>query len=347
MMRPAFPCLLAALIGAAPLGAQNQLVVRAETEDRTPLSGALVALITPSNQVIDERLSLSSGVVTFNAPAGDYLVRIRRVGYRPFYSRQITLPRSDPLVLQVESPRVVLQEMVVTASAQCGRINPDAATLSALWEEISKGLRSSQLTANDLKEITRRVVFRREVREDGTVVSSDSSVVPLFRSRPFGSPDPASLVVLGYVRGDVNRGWTYFGPDEVVLLSDPFAATHCFRAVRNRKRPNQIGVAFQPIPKRKQTDISGVIWLDERSSELREVEFRYVNAGVLDDFDTGGFSRFRRMPSGAWIVSEWMLRMPLLAREPRGAGELKVVQFLENGGRIHSQEAGAGKDSIR
>jgi hypothetical protein len=345
-MKPALICLVAALVGAAPLGAQNQLVVRAETETRTPLSGALLALITPANRVIEERLSSSSGVATFNAPPGDYLVRVRRVGYRPFYSKQITLPRSEPLVLEVESPRVILQEMVVTASAQCGRINPDAATLSALWEEISKGLRSSQLTANDLKEISRRVVFRREVREDGSMISSDSTVVRAFGGRPFGSPDPASLVALGYVRGDVIKGWTYFGPDEVVLLSDPFAATHCFRAVRNRKRPNQIGVAFQPVPKRKQTDINGVIWLDERSSELREVEFRYVNAGVLDDFDTGGFSRFRRMPSGAWIVSEWMLRMPQLSRTPRGAGELKVVQFLENGGRIYSQEI-AAQDSIR
>ena len=346
-MRTVFLCLLAALVCAGRVTAQNQLVVRAETEERSPLSGALVALVTPSNQVIEERLSSSSGVSTFNAPAGNYVVRVRRVGYRPFYSKQITLPRSEPLILQVESPRVILQEMVVTASAQCGRINPDAATLSALWEEISKGLRSSQLTATDLKEITRRVVFRREVRENGLVISSDSSVVPVFRSRPFGSPDPASLVTLGYVRGDVNSGWTYFGPDEVVLLSDPFAATHCFRAVRSRKRPHQVGVAFQPIPKRKQTDINGVIWLDERTSELREVEFRYVNAGVLDDFDTGGFSRFRRMPSGAWIVSEWLLRMPILARAPTAGGEIKVMQFLENGGRIYSQDEAARKDSIR
>jgi hypothetical protein len=329
---------LAAVLCTSTAGAQNQLVVRAESEARTPLSGALIALVTRSNEVIEERLSSSSGGVTFNAPPGEYLVRVRRIGYRPFYSGAVTLPRSEPLLLQVETPRVVLQQMVVSASAQCGKINPDAATLSALWEEISKGLRASQLTAADLKEISQRVLFRRLTREDGTLLSSDSLIVPVFRTRPFGSPDPASLVSLGYVRGNVSAGWSYYGPDEVVLLSDGFASTHCFRAVRNRKRPNQVGVAFQPVPKRKQSDISGVIWVDESSSELREVEFRYVNAGVLDDFKTGGFSRFRRMPSGAWIVSEWELRMPRLMRAITAGSEIKVSDILVNGGRVRTAD---------
>jgi hypothetical protein len=337
-MRSTFVGIVTVVICASSAGAQNKLVVRAESEARTPLTGALIALVSPSNQVVEERLTSSSGAVTFNAPAGEYVVRVRRIGYRPFYSKPITLPRSEPLILQVESPRVVLEQMVVTASSQCGKINPDAATLAALWEEISKGLRASQLTTSDLKEISRRVVYRREVRDDGSIVSSDSTVVPVFRTRPFGSPDPTSLVTLGYVRGDEHKGWSYFGPDEVVLLSDPFAATHCFRAVRDRKRPNQIGVAFQPIPKRKQSDINGVIWLNERTSELREVEFRYVNAGVLDDFRPGGFSRFRRMPSGAWIVSEWQLRMPRLTRPPTAASEVRVSETIENGGRIYTRD---------
>jgi hypothetical protein len=53
------------------------------------------------------------------------------------------------------------------------------------------------------------------------------------------------------------------------------------------------------------------------------------------------------MPSGAWIVSEWLLRMPILARAPTAGGEIKVMQFLENGGRIYSQDEATRKDSIR
>ena len=328
----------AALVGTSVAAAQTPFSVRVESEARTPLSGALIALVSTTNQVIEERLSPSSGAVTFNAPAGEYVVRVRRIGYRPFYSKPVTLPRSEPLVLQVESPRVVLQQMVVTASAQCGKINADAATLAALWEEISKGLRASQLTASDLREIDHRVMYSRAIREDGSVISSDSTVASVIRTRPFVSPDPASLTSLGYVRGNESSGWTFYAPDEVVLLSDPFASTHCFRAVRSRTRPNQIGVAFQPAPKRKKADINGVIWLDQATSELREVEFRFVNAGVLDDFRPGGFTRFRRMPSGAWIVSEWQLRMPRLTRAPVAASQMKVSEIIENGGRVYTRE---------
>jgi hypothetical protein len=108
--------------------------------------------------------------------------------------------------------------------------------------------------------------------------------------------------------------------------------------VRNRKRPNEIGVAFQPAPKRKQPDINGVIWLDQATSELREVEFRFVNAGVLDEFRPGGFTRFRRMPSGAWIVSEWQVRMPRLTREPVAGSQMKVSEIIENGGRVYTRD---------
>ena len=302
------------------------------------MSGALIALVTPNNQVIEERLSNSVGSVTFNAAAGEYLVRVRRIGFSPFYSKPVTLPRSEPLLLQVESPRVVLQEMVVTASAQCGAINPDAATLATLWEEISKGLRASQLTAKDLNEIIRRVKYERRVRSDGTVISTDSSVALAYSARPFAVLDPSSLVTSGYVRGDEYRGWIYFGPDEQVLLSDGFASTHCFRAVRERKRPGQIGVAFQPAPNRKLSDIRGVVWLDQQTSELRDVQFEYVNAGVLDEFRPGGYSRFRRMPSGAMIVSEWQLRMPVLTRDPSPASNYKSSETVQHGGRVYTKD---------
>ena len=336
-MRWTFAFAGAVCFNASALAAQNALTVRAESDASTPLSGALIALITANNQVIEERLSNSTGTASFNAAAGEYLIRVRRVGFTPFYSKPITLPRSEPVLLRVESPRVVLQQMVVTASAQCGKINPDAATLSALWEEISKGLRASQLTANDLNEIVRRVVYERRVREDGSVISSDSTVATAYSARLFVALDPGSLVTAGYVRGDEVKGWTYFAPDERVLLSDAFTSTHCFRAVRDRKRPNEIGVAFQPAPKRKKSDIRGVAWLDQRTSELRDVEFQYVNAGLLDEFRPGGFTRFRRMPSGAMIVSDWQLRMPRLARDER-PGTYKVLEVLQTGGRIYTKD---------
>ena len=73
---------------------------------------------------------------------------------------------------------------------------------------------------------------------------------PITVTRPFGAVDPGRLSRDGYVIGDPTIGWSYFGPDETVLLSDQFAATHCFRLVRDPLRAHEIGVAFEPVPKR-------------------------------------------------------------------------------------------------
>ena len=322
------------MLWASAAGSQTTLRVRAEADARTPLAGALVALVDSENRVLAEELSSVNGFVSLTAAPGVYRVRVRRIGYRPFYSAPTTLPRSDVLVLRVESPRVVLDELVISASAQCGRINPDAATLASLWEEISKALRSSQLTIGDLKEIARVQTYVREIGLNGEVISSDSTNRSIANRRPFAAIDPKSLVADGYVRGDEQKGWDFFAPDEAVLLSNDFAATHCFRAIRHRSRRGQIGVSFEPAPRRRKSDIRGVIWVDEKSSELREVEFDFVNAGVLSEFQPHGFTRFHRMPSGAWIVSDWQLQLPRLARGATVRDQTRIVGTIENGGRI-------------
>jgi hypothetical protein len=145
-----------------------------------------------------------------------------------------------------------------------------------------------------------------------------------------------TLAADGYVLGDEIQGWHYFAPDEVVLLSDQFAATHCFRLLRERERPGEIGVAFEPVPMRTIADIAGALWVDEHTSELREIVFRYVNAGVFSRFEAGGFTRFTRVPSGAWLVSDWQLRVPLLTvrTSPYSGKQFSAIGYAENGGGI-------------
>jgi hypothetical protein len=265
---------------------------------------------------------------------------VRRVGYRPFVSDVITLPQDrassgNDVLLRVESERVVLHAMVVSAVAQCGRIAVGAETLSAVWDEVAKALQSSQLTTDDLRGILRMRTYRSELDARGEVISSDTTVLPVSHLRPFGAADPASLVTLGYVRGDRTNGWEYFAPDEAVLLSEDFAATHCFKVIRDAKaHAGEIGVAFSPVPKRKVADIRGVLWIDEKTSELRDVGFVFVNAGILDKFEAGGSAHFRRVASGAWLVNEWQLRMPLLASKMGEGDNLTVIGYVEKGGFI-------------
>ncbi len=319
---------------AEPSAAQSsELRVRLTGEPNGSLGGALVALVDSANVVRAESLSNDRGFVTLRAMPGRFRVRVRRIGYKPFLSDPVRIPRSSELVLPLRSDRVVLATIVVSAKAECGTVGADAATLAEVWDEIAKALRASQLTAADLSSIGRSAVYDREIDSRGVVIVADTSIIPASRGRPFGAIDPASLVKDGYVRGNEAKGWHYFGPDEAVLLSRGFAETHCFRVVRDKQRVGQIGVAFEPIPRRRLPDISGTVWLDEQSSELREITFLYVNEDVVSRFRPGGFTRFRRMPSGTWIVNEWRLRMPKLARRA-GSWQNDLIGYVERGGRI-------------
>jgi hypothetical protein len=335
------PFLLFALVCGLPGFARAQvgttdLRLRIETTDGAPLNGALVALVD-GDRVVTEGLSTSRGNIVLAAATGTYRIRVRRIGFRPWFSDAVSLPYRNDLLLRVESEHILLDAMVVSASARCGKISSDAQALSAVWDEIEKALRASQLTVADLRGINRMRTYRREISLTGAVLSNDTSVGPVTGSRPFAVPDPESLSRLGYVRGDQANGWDYYGPDEAVLLSNDFAATHCFRVVRDKKRrAGQIGVAFEPTPRRTSSDITGVLWVDEKTSELHDVRFVYVNAGVLSRFRPGGFTKFIRMPSGAWIVSEWQLRMPELELRLGTRDNVMPVGYIENGGMIET-----------
>lgn len=320
-------------------GATSELRVKLRTPDGSPVSGALVALLNAKDSVVAEGLASESGMRVLAAPRGAYRVRVRRIGYLPFVSSELTIPRANELVLNVESPRVILQSIVVTSTSHCSRNDPNAQALSTVWDEIDKALRSSELTVQDLSGIGQARVYERVTGADGKIISGDSSVFPITDKRPFGAVDPAMLAASGYVVGGLDEGWRYFGPDETVLRSEQFASTHCFRLVRRLNRAGQIGVSFEPEPNRELADISGIIWVDQVTSELREIAFRFVNAGPLSRFDANGFTRFRRVPSGAWLVDEWKLSVPRLAVNvtpsfPVPRREVVVIGRQDNGGGI-------------
>jgi hypothetical protein len=317
--------------------AQSELSVRLQSNDSNPIAGALVALLNANDSVVVEGLSTERGTRILRAPPGVYRVRARRIGFLPYVSPPVALPRQGELVLGIETARVVLDRIVVTSKSQCDRSDPESRSLGIVWDEIDKALRASQLTIADLSGFGRGRVFRREVAANGAVLSMDTTIFDIVNRRPFGAIDPDSLARAGYVFGDEAKGWTFYAPDETVLLSDQFAATHCFRLVREAARSGAIGVAFEPVPRRKLADIVGVLWVDERTAELREVVFHFVNAGVNSRFEAGGFTRFLRVPSGAWIVDEWLLRLPRLAVQPSSGyiGQKYVLTgYYEHGGGI-------------
>ena len=345
-----FSTLSSQVAPAAP-ALSAELRIRLQSSGDIPVAGALVALLDARDSVIAEGLSTERGTRVLRAPPGIYRVRARRIGFLPFISSPVVVPRQGELLLAVETPHVVLNRIVVTAKSQCKRSDSGSQSLGVVWDEIDKALRASQLTIEDLGGFGRGRMYRKEVGTDGTVLSSDTTFFAITDRRPFGAIDPDTLAIKGYVLGDEINGWNYFAPDETVLLSEQFAATHCFRLVRQAARRGEIGVAFEPAPGRAVADIAGVLWVDERSAELREVVFRYVNAGALSRFEAGGFTHFLRVPSGAWLVDEWRLKVPRLSmrRSPYHRPQFSVIGYSENGGGILSggRQARAAVDSLK
>src|SRR4030095_4958388 len=109
----------------------------------------------------------------------------------------------------------------------------------------------------------------------------------------------------------------------------------------------QIGRALQPVPERKKPDIKGVLWMDEKSSELRTLEFTY--SWLPNDIrtsDFGGTVSFFRLPGGRWIVRSWRIRMPEFGHIRSGqrydgsrialgrSSSPIVVQISEEGGAV-------------
>jgi hypothetical protein len=337
-------CVVLCALLATQLSAQaptGRLRISIETVDGSSAAGAIVALVDSHNSVVAEGIAKTDGSRVLDAPYGSYQVRVLRIGYRPFISQTVTIPKDTELRLRLDAPRIVLSSMLVKAATPCSRIEQDPETTGLVWAEVSKALKASQLTEADVAILSTSRVYRRELDGNGALISADTITVPVGSSRPFSARDPAVLAQHGYVHGDETNGWEFFGPDEAILLSREFASTHCFRLVRNRSRPGHIGIAFEPAPGRKIADISGTAWVDQSTSELQEIVFRYVNAGLPSEFKASGFTHFRRMPSGSWIVDDWQLRMPQIGIRIANRGSIQIFesrQYFLNG----YVEAGGG-----
>ena len=94
-------------------------------------------------------------------------------------------------------------------------------------------------------------------------------------------------------------------------------------------------MSFEPVAGRKLADIEGVLWVDENTSELREIRFRFVNADIISSFEAGGRTHFSRMPSGAWLVDDWSLRFPKLQMRLKDNTIVEIGHYETGGGIVH------------
>ena len=339
-MRVAAVLLIAALPASGSLAAQ---VVRGQLIDsisRAPLPGAFVTLVDEQGVERVRAMTNSGGEFVLSAPAGAYRLRSKRIGFRPYLSSPLTLRSGETMsfIASVVPIPVALSQVVVEGQRQCDVAG--GASLAALWDEIREALAEVSWTSRDPGYWYDLRDFAREVSASGQPRGPDSTWHDVGFSRvPIKTVATAEqLEREGFVIGNESN-WTYRGPDADVLLSDAFLRTHCFETKSGHgETDGLIGLAFTPARGRALPDIAGTIWVDGKTAQLHHLDYTYTRLPQeLVAPRAGGHIEFLRVPSGAWIVRDWVIRMPRskMVERPMAMGQRpEVVGFHEEGGSV-------------
>jgi hypothetical protein len=285
------------------------------TPDSAFVPGVIVTLLDSKGTPVARALADDGGAFMMRAPAsGLYHIEAKRLAFRPTLDAPVYLEEGKIRLHNVvlTGAPVQLAGVSVTADQQC-RANPDSESAAfAVWEEVRKALRSSQLTRMTRAyraDITTYV--RHQSAAEQRWRTTDSTLLTDMPLKPFASLPAEQLAEQGYLtRGAKSE--TFHAPDEDVLLSDVFAATHCLRILPDSGGDNTVRLGFSPVPNRKQTEISGVLTIDRATSELRRLDFSFVNVPAMDFVGSpGGEIVFRHLPEGSWLIEQWAIWLPV------------------------------------
>jgi carboxypeptidase family protein len=341
-----------AALAAASLGAQ---VVRGTIVERgsgAPVAGVVIAIVDARGIAVSTTLSDEHGDFEVRvAGAGTYAVDAKRIGVRRVRGPRFTIGVGETHreAIAVDAISAALAAVRVVEKNECVRRPGDDVRTAALWEDARAALTATNVTRR--RAATRATVIRyiRQLSPiDDRVIADtrEERTGPI--ERPFVSAPAPELSRAGYVRENRDGTTDYFGPDADVLLSDEFLADHCFRIERREvEGGEEVGLAFEPLPRRKVADVRGVLWVSRRTAELRAVEFRFTRLPFEEGLgEFGGEVGFARLPSGEWIVQRWQLRMPVYRRDPgqptrldgrtvtRGLDQIAVDRVQVEGGEV-------------
>jgi hypothetical protein len=336
----------------ATLTAQTVRGVVVDQLDR-PLAGVVVQLTDSASRIVVRALTNERGEYRLTAPAdGRYRIRSTRIGFRPTTSTLLSLTRASDLTHRVAlaSTPVLLDPVRSVVQTACRVLGLDStATTFAAWEQVRAALTAADLTAEAQQLSTTTLSYERKQTLDGFTVRQNGTVTTARAAQPWHSVSADSLRKVGYVAMlPDGESRVFHGPDVRVLGSDEFMEDHCFHVVVSPDT-TRIGLAFEPTPpRRNMPEIVGTVWLDRASAELREMQWRYVNvAKNIDETATGGMLSFSRLRNGAWVISRWNIRMPLV--EIGGGTQLNSVTFRGvkvAGGELVSATSGSGQDTL-
>jgi len=323
-----------AVLASPTLGAQGIRGTVTLGDGNTRAASVIVVATPDSGEAVRALTNTRGEYLVRLARPGRYQLQVLRVGYRPTGGPSVAVNGTDIAAaspIRLTDIAVSLTTVTVRGDDAC-RTNPDTGALVArAWEEARKAIMTAQLAADGAPLNAEWVEFDRTLDPMGRIVrglrvrTTISPTTHAFRSLP-----AEVLARRGYIVADAGQT-VYHAPDGAVLLSESFAATHCFHiAAAPRGADTLVGVGFRPSnPRSELRDIAGTFWLDRRTAELRWMEFGYTNLPpAAEAANPGGRVDFLRLGSGGWLVSDWTIRMPEFGRLPdnTGTGMRRVVR---------------------
>ena len=343
--------LLAIALAAVMPASGTAQIVRGTVVDSvtlTPMAGVIVTLFTAEGRLAAEGLTTESGSFALRAPApGTYSVDAKRIGSKRASSPAVSLQQGETtnLRLAISPTAVSLPDVRVRSPNTCGVPVAEGHNLADLWEDTRAALTATRVTLEQHNFSATVVRYTRQLDPGNLSVRHENRSEEFGRisTQTFSSASSDELHRNGYVISQPDGTWLYHAPDANVLLSDTFLASHCFGVQRGKgSKSKLIGITFRPVSDRDKTDVIGTLWLDSGTHHLNSSDFRYTQLPNETRHDkVGGHLEFARLPTGAWIVRRWWLRMPLLSAtvKPDLAGlpsisTIRVFGIQEEGGEV-------------
>jgi hypothetical protein len=298
--------------------------------DSTPAAGSIVTATTSAGGET-RTIASRTGAYRLTLPRGGrFELRALRIGFIPTVVPPVDVAAGEDRAIDIilASQPVRLATLNVDARDNCGLRGPEATAFLQLWEQARAALAATSLLETSGSLDVRVVRLDGTIENDGSRAKVDSAGArETITSRPFATTPAETLATAGFVRQRRDGTVMFDVPGADAFLSDAFVATHCFR-VENPPGDHRdwIGIGFRPAQDPDTTtDISGVMWLDRATAELRRLEFGYVNViffpqRVCDNIKgwcihgsgkgAGGSLDFARLADGEWLIHRWMIRTP-------------------------------------
>ena len=338
------------LLHPGALSGQSYLGRVLEEGTRAPLVGVFVVLRSVDGARIVAALTDPTGRYVLDASDdAAHHITAERIGLT---SATADLPEaSGEKLIRVEDillrdRAIELEGLIVDGRVrECALEGGDGVLIQRWWDEARKAL---EVTGAGIIERFRIHRFEREWdRRLSALLREASERTVTYSDQPFQSLEASSLADDGFVQGPPGDR-RFYAPDAEVLLSDVFLEQHCFSIVQDQARPGRVGLRFEPNRRRRKPDILGVFWVDTLTARLEELEFSYANLPEeLPGSDAGGQVGFSQLSSGAWVVSDWWIRMPRVGRRSQRLlsgrrDHYEVVGYVDVGGTVEPLDGSAG-----